>query len=260
MEQVSSCANTVLTKKGQMIPMYRFSRSLILTLLVAGAVFLATPPPADAAFQLRLSDDGGTTFTTITDGGAGDSSSMAGVIVFNGAIGNWIVNVTTGISKPVFPNTPSLAKMDLNSTNVHANSSGTLTIELTDTGFSLVPSPFNYILNNQFGGTISGGTVTAQSFIGVTEFDTSTFSSPVLGPLGPGAFAASSSSTFAGSSPFSITQRLNLTVGAGVTNFSGDFETTVVTPAPPSLLLAGLGLPFLGLAYWYKRKPALVAA
>ena len=48
------------------------------------------------------------------------------MVTFNGVLGagDWIVNVTTGISKPVFPNNDGFAKMDLNSVNVTSATGG----------------------------------------------------------------------------------------------------------------------------------------
>ena len=79
-------------------------------------------PAANAAFVMTLSD--GVNTATVTDGVL---NPLDGVVTFNGVLGAgaWIVNVTTGISKPVFPNNDGFAKMDLNSVNVTSAAGGT---------------------------------------------------------------------------------------------------------------------------------------
>lgn len=102
-------------------------RKWLIASAVAAIATLGLVPRANAAFTLRLSSDGGSNWTTVTDGGAGDTSGQAGSITFNGSIGNFVVNVTTGISKPILVNTPFSASMDLNSINVSVAGGGSLT-------------------------------------------------------------------------------------------------------------------------------------
>ena len=81
--------------------------------------------------------DGGVgTFTTKGFSTSADGSPGDGLVTFNGAVGSFIVNVTTGISKPVIGN-PSKGRIDLNSVNV-SGSAGTLQLMLTDVDFSLL--------------------------------------------------------------------------------------------------------------------------
>src|SRR5688572_11527212 len=87
---------------------------------------------AHAIPQLRLTTNTGAT-VTVTDGGAGDSSATDGLVVFMGALGDWNVNVTTGISRPII-GSELVPMLDLNSLNVTSNSgpAGSIKLELTD--------------------------------------------------------------------------------------------------------------------------------
>ena len=70
--------------------------------LLVMALFVS---PAQAAFKLMLSD--GVVSVMVEDNMLGDGDATTGVIAFSGAVGtNFTVNLTTGLSKPVLPNTP----------------------------------------------------------------------------------------------------------------------------------------------------------
>jgi hypothetical protein len=95
---------------------------------------------AQAAFVLRLTS--GAQVVTITDDGAGDiTNGTPGQITFAGSVGNFMINVTTGLGHPVQPNTPFLAHLHLNNVSVSSNLGGTLTIELSQTDLTLAPVP-----------------------------------------------------------------------------------------------------------------------
>ncbi|NBP72986.1 MAG: hypothetical protein EBU57_07455, partial [Alphaproteobacteria bacterium] len=110
--------------------MNRIKKHLLIGLAALAAS--AVSVPAHAVPQLRLSD--GINTVTVTDGGAGDINPLAGVVVFNGAIGDFSVNVTTGITKPLL-GSPTDPVLDLNSIDVTGAAGGILTIEFTETDF-----------------------------------------------------------------------------------------------------------------------------
>jgi hypothetical protein len=239
-----------------------------LATLVACAIGLAfLPSSADAAFKLRLTDNLGNTIT-ITDDGAGDeSATTAGVITFTDPTGifpGFFVNVNVGLSKPTIPNTASTASMDLTNTSVRSSGASTLTVELTDTSFSLVPaSGGNYILISSPTGNLTNATMTFQSIVDMTAGGTVEFTAPgavngtTVVSTGVQSSFTAASLTFPGTSPFSMTQILNVSfAGVGSLN-SFDGKTTVTTPAPAGLLLALSGLPALGIGYCFRRKKRL---
>src|SRR5262249_40822096 len=91
-----------------------------------------------------------------------DGSPTAGVIVFNGTIGNFTVNVSVGTST----RGSGLGQIDLNSINVLNSGSGALTITLADTGFN-IGSPKG-VMTSDLGGTIAApanSSVTFQSWV-----------------------------------------------------------------------------------------------
>ena len=129
-------------------------------LFLAAAVTLAGQMSAQAEASLFISD--GTHSVTVVDGSANDSSTLVGVITYNGlldASSPWSVNVTTGISKPALGSS-LIPFMDLSSVNVSSSSGGSLTVEFSDNGFGpLLPGSFT----SEIGGS-SGGTVNYQTW------------------------------------------------------------------------------------------------
>ena len=169
----------------------------------------------------------------------------AGVVMYNGSIGSFIVNVTTGFSKPMIDAPGDL--LHLNSVNV-SGGAGTLTISLTDTDYLRGGAGF---LNFSMGGTTSG-IVSAQAFMdaGNAEFGTGT----LLGSMtsnGP-AFSYTSAGTVVNTTdPYSLT--LVTTITHTSVGQISSFDANVV-PEPSMIALMSLGLVGLGVAG--RRKQA----
>lgn len=205
---------------------------------------------AGAANALTLAlDDGNDGFDeVITDNGAGDTNATVGVIVFNQAIGigNWIVNVTTGLAPPVLE--PS--NLDLNSVNVSSAGGGTLRIALWET----YPDNSDPAFVMDIGGT-SNGTLTAtasqhaagtaSNILTGTEAPLSSVT-PGSGSFGPGPFSASGAFANAASgSPFDLAIDVLITHGvrAGqITSFNAEISPI---PLPPAVWLLGSALVLL---------------
>jgi hypothetical protein len=221
---------------------------------IFGVLLIAVASAAHAAFILELEDLGvGGSTTTIPDQSVLDMHPGVGVIVFNGAVGGFIVNVTTGISKPMLPATPG--KMDLNSIDV-SGAAGILEVRLTDTDFPILVAPGMSVAT---GGTTDGTvSLTAIFDPGNNLFgaggSTTTIS---LGPFGPGAFAAQTAQPLGTiGAPFSLTEiaKITHTSAALVTSFDAELN---MVPEPGSVAaMAGIVLSgFVGYV-WRRRKQA----
>src|SRR3954451_11225196 len=106
------------------------------TVAMCGAIALICAPRASATMELTLTN--GASSVTITDGGSGDTCAIADCVGFNGALGNYFLNMTTGFS---FGNAAINPFLDLNSINATMGaSSGALTIATSSNGYT-IPTP-----------------------------------------------------------------------------------------------------------------------
>jgi hypothetical protein len=230
----------------------RFTILMILALAVA-----VLAPTAHAGMVLELFD--GTTTITIPDNGAGDvddtdnPGTIDGLIVFNDDLGNWKINVTTGISKPEIGSV-AVPKLDLNSVDVSTTAGGTLRIRLTDTGFAVDdPLASQATLVSGIGGT-TAGTVEFSQILdrenlefasGSGDFVSVDSGVLVGGEGGVFSFAGSKSAPVVPLDPFSLTEVVEIThTGGGTTSFDA---TSSVVPVPGAILLGFLGLGAAGL-------------
>lgn len=211
-------------------------RQLACLAVMAAIGFLSTSAPAHAGEVLSLSD--GTTTVTVP----GDAF---GVASFSGPLGIFNINVTTGISKPSLGG-PGDGVMDLNTVNISSlgGSPTTLTIKLTDTDFT----PFGPgTLTNNVGGTISGGTATAQAWKDPLnrEFGmgAGTFT-PGLQSLLTSPFASTASVGDTVTAPYSMTIQLVLQTTGGAFDFSADdrLSNVAVPELDPGSTASGLTL------------------
>ena len=216
------------------------------------ALLLGTLPAAHAVPTLQYSIDGGATMSC-ADGAACDTNSNTGAVTVNQSLGDFIVNVSTGLSKPILTGGDPL--MDLNTVNVQmSGGSHTLTIAFSDTGFDL----YGGRIVLQYGGSLSGTNASFQQTAYYDDGNSLFGQGTLIGSVGSaaGAFSGSVDGGWSPGGPYSVTEILTLKTGGGPTVFSGDFEVNV--PEPGTLALVGLAL--LGLAVAYRRRPAPVRA
>ena len=218
------------------------------------AVSLATSLSARADFKVSITDS--VTTYNFSDGGTGLI-----VVSLSDSAYTLIGTITTSN----YPGTPELAQMDISysiSTNPVGHglpgTGGLATISASSNDFS-EPSLNPLTLISTINGNGRGsGTLTAQSYANTSNI---LFGGGVTsGPQGPftigaaGGYGSTASTQFNQIGDYSLTQVLTFNLGASQ-NTSGDFEEDVFpAPAPPSLLLAAFGFPFLGAATWMKNR------
>ena len=243
----------------------------ILVLAIAALVVLVAAP-CHAGFALRVSATG-SSVTEVRDGGVGDYSSEAGIIMSSSTfvVGGTtiIMNFTTGSSKPNAPNGFYTRGMTL--TNLSLEQRGdplakavTITLVLTDTNFaplsSIAPTS---LMQSSFAFTnLSAASVTGdfQAFLGEgvlnTEFVTGTSVFTDLQTASSTGGSVTGREIVAPSSLFAMTQVAHITFAKGSQNGAVQFigQTLVYVPEPTTFAIWG-GLCGLGVACsWIRRR------
>ena len=216
--------------------MIRMKNTLLAGMAALAAISLA--PAAQAIPQLRLSD--GFTTITVTDGGVGDINGSAGVIVFQGAIGVFNINVTTGVTKPVL-GSPTEPVLDLNSIAVNGTGPGTLTISFSETDFVSTGPSVNFLTSV---GGVTAGSVVFDYFASASNanFATDLLVSTTGSLVGPFVDTDLGAEALTGLYSLTTVATITHTAAAQNSSFNANFETVTETieipeaPLAPSLI------------------------
>jgi hypothetical protein len=170
--------------------------------------------------------------------------------------GIYMLNVTTGITKPALPG----SSMDLNNVTITAMGSGTHTLQImfSETGYTTpggAGGSFGGTLSNFLTGLPSSGSVSATAYFSNTN--TLFAQSNLIGTSGTipatGAFSSNFGGTGPTAGPFSLTQVLYLTTSGPGVAFSGDFSLAV-NPEPPGYVLMSSVLLFAAAAFRLRAR------
>jgi len=233
--------------------------TLVLASFVCEPLLSATPLPGSLQIRLStpagsvtLTDQGGCAATGIGNCGVftNDASDIEGTIITSGSFGAWTVNVTTGFGYP----TSSQGMLELTSINMAAApAAGTLTVQLTQTGFDLAVAQFNLAASGTIMGAGSSVAMIGSGGVNNSPFNTSN-NLVAGGTFGSGPFSFDQDGTIGNSvNPYSLTATYQITGGTDSTDFTGNMllqPASVVQPVtePASILLLGAGLAGLALS------------
>jgi len=262
-------------------------RKFLLAAVVAAAVLIGSGSSANAAYQVRFIEDGGTVYNDINHGGTigviilGNSLTFAGTTTF--------FSVANGSALSNNPGTQGGANLNMSGsggqvTTTFGASGGhhTLQIIISQDGWNRpVGTPLT--LSASGGGSIAfvaadppaPGTMTvAASFNGFLDNTNALLGMPVAGMTPTQNASASLSNTgtaplvytpgtsvnpsVPGGVPFSMTSSIlydvTLTGAGGQHSFNSSFNLTAAVPAPAGVVLALTGLPVLGIGGWIRRR------
>ncbi len=200
----------------------------------------ATPPPSTSS-KLILSD--GTNALTLTSGSSG--------ITFNGTLGNFSLNITSGLAT----GDALLPTLNVNSITFNGRGTGTLTIAFSGTSFGTLAGS----VASQISG-LTAGTVSYSTFADASN-NLFGLSTPLGngGSFSGGTFSGSASATYPIPGPFSLTEMIVISESAyGTTSFATSLTDPVnvavsVADSGSTVTLLGLALAGIGLA---RRKLA----
>jgi len=198
----------------------------------------------------------------VQDQGPGDLNLTVGVVVMSSSIGNWVVNVVTGVTYPI-NGSPAVPWLDLNSINATSTGGGRLAVAIDAIGYTGPiaggkTGPFHF----DAGGTVGGGGGSIDLFA-LYSANNVLFGSgggvlSQIGSLGtfttgPFSGATDTIAINGTTSPFRLGIQAEINhLGAGTTSFDAELQGKI--PEPISLILLGSGLAGAGLVRRWRKK------
>ncbi|HTV90922.1 MAG TPA: hypothetical protein VME41_18065, partial [Stellaceae bacterium] len=222
------------------------SKAVLFAAAIGAAGFLA-PQAANADVIAEYSVDGGATYNPICSAPSGSACSNASITTSNGIL------LTLSSAGSNSPGTASLADV-VSSTLQITNTSGaaeSILINIGDVNFTAPTTPPDVIVNNHIGGTIvvpsALDTASLVSYVNESNGQnaTSGFATSPAAPniTGSGSFSQDSFLDLPSlTAPFSLTEVLSLTLGAGSSINYSTSTTLSPVPEPMSLTLFGSAL------------------
>jgi hypothetical protein len=192
-------------------------------------------------------------------GSATASGGASGVFVFVGCVGNYSVNITTGLGGPA---AVAPAILSVNSTDSAFGTSGPLKIEWSENGITTTTSPYLMSFTGTFtsggGSTISNTAYEDNGNGFFAQTQTIGTLTPTLGALGT--FTATGSGSAPGETgPYSLTEVISVT-GVGPTQLNGAQATLDPAPVPEPASVVLLGSVISATVIVLRRRRAMKKA
>lgn len=215
-----------------------------------GAALMSLVGSAHAIPTLRLTSSLGDS-VTVSDGGIGDLSGDAGVVLFFGDLTGWSINITSGFSKPTL-GSATQPILDVTSANISSYGIGsTLDIWFTDTDFAAISNAVSTMAG--IGGTTSGS-VTYRAYYDSSNTPFGTANELADMSFSSFAFSGQGGNQLSSADPFSMTLRITIDHSGHSPYQISSFDAIVRVPEPTTLLLFGSGLLALGMGLVLRRR------
>jgi len=237
--------------------MLQFSKWLLRSALLAGAVLVSTGSPARASIDLTLTEGSSTVSRSNPDSG--------GSVSYSGAVGSdFSVLIAYGDSNSPGGQTALTQAGSIVITN-NSSSAATITITVSAQDFTSPVSPSLQVLDT-VSGSVATGSLISGSAQGFADSSNALFGEGFASTLlqfGPNSSGTSFSVNgnvggFNSGPKYSLTftETFTLAGNSSLTLTGGNVQTAL--PEPTSLMAAFTAVPFLGLGAWLRRRKLVI--